>query len=143
MACIRHFLGGVRLCGFLLRGFRGHVGLCRLGVLALMKGHDSDRLDRELAGRYGIEMIAPHRGERETPTQDGRSLRRYRRRWRVQRLLAWLDHFRRLVIRWEYHVENFFGMVRLGCMKVLLKYFKNLPSGRSRPGGLTVLLERR
>jgi hypothetical protein len=31
-------------------------------------------------------------------------------------------HFRRLVIRWEYHVENFFGMVRLGCMQILFRY---------------------
>jgi hypothetical protein len=28
-----------------------------------------------------------------------------------------------LVVRWEYHVENFFGMVRLGCMQILLKAF--------------------
>ena len=86
------------------------------------KAYDSDRLDRELAERYGIEMIAPHRGERRRPTQDGRPLRRYRRRWRVERLFAWLHHFRRLVIRWEYHVENFFGMVRLGCMQILFRY---------------------
>jgi hypothetical protein len=33
-----------------------------------------------------------------------------------------LHHFRRLVIRWEYHVENFFGMVRLGCMQILFRY---------------------
>jgi transposase len=86
------------------------------------KAYDSDRLDRDLAERYGIEMIAPHRGERRAPTQDGRPLRRYRRRWRVERLFAWLHHFRRLVIRWEYHVENFFGMVRLGCMQILFRY---------------------
>jgi transposase len=85
------------------------------------KAYDSDRLDRHLAERYGIELIAPHRGERREPTQDGRPLRRYRRRWRVERLFAWLHHFRRLVIRWEYHVENFFGMVRLGCMQILLR----------------------
>jgi hypothetical protein len=42
--------------------------------------------------------------------------------WRVEPLFAWLHHFRRLVIRWEYHVENFFGMVRLGCMKILFRY---------------------
>jgi hypothetical protein len=36
------------------------------------KAYDSDRLDRDLAERYGIEMIAPHRGERRMPTQDGR-----------------------------------------------------------------------
>ena len=28
---------------------------------------------------------------------------------------------RRLVIRWEYHAENFLGMVRLGCIKILLR----------------------
>jgi transposase len=85
------------------------------------KAYDSDRLDRDLADRYGIEMIAPHRGSRREPTQDGRPLRRYRRRWRVERLFAWLHHFCRLVIRWEYHVENFFGMVRLGCIQILLR----------------------
>ena len=47
-------------------------------------------------------------------------MRRYRRRWRVERLLAWLHHFRRLVVRWEYQVENFFGMVRLGYIQILL-----------------------
>ena len=86
------------------------------------KAYDSDRLDRDLAERYGIEMIAPHRGQRREPTQDGRPLRRYRRRWRGERLFAWLHHFRRLVIRWEYRVENFFGMVRLGCMQILLRH---------------------
>jgi transposase len=86
------------------------------------KAYDSDRLDRDLAERYGIEMIAPHRGVRRSPTPDGRSLRRYSKRWRVERLFSWLHHFRRLVTRWEYHVENFFGMVRLGCMQILLRY---------------------
>jgi len=85
------------------------------------RAYDSDRLDEQLMKHYGIEMIAPHRGERREPTQDGRPLRRYRRRWRVERLFAWLHHFRRLVIRWEYHVENFFGMVRLGCIQILLR----------------------
>jgi|ERR1035438_8531778 hypothetical protein len=41
--------------------------------------------------------------------------------WRVERLFAWPHHFRRLVIRWEYDVENFFGMVRLGCLQILLR----------------------
>ena len=86
------------------------------------KAYDSDRLDRALADCYGIEMIAPHRGQRREPTQDGRPLTRYRRRWRVERLFAWLHHFRRLVTRWEYHIENFFGMVRLACMKILFRH---------------------
>jgi len=45
------------------------------------KAHVSDRLDRDLADHYGIVMIAPHRGVRRSPAQDGRPLRRYRRRW--------------------------------------------------------------
>jgi hypothetical protein len=54
------------------------------------KAYDSDRLDAELRGQ-GIEMIAPHRRNRKKPaTQDGRPLRRYKRRWKIERLLAWL-----------------------------------------------------
>ena len=107
----------------LVEGVLGHSFLDTLPPRLIGdKAYDSDRLDRDLAERYGIEMIAPHRGERRTPTQDGRPLRRYRRRWRVERLFAWFHHFRRLVIRWEYHVENFFGMVCLGCMKILFRY---------------------
>ena len=55
------------------------------------KAYDSDPLDEELA-KAGIEMIAPHRGNRKKPaTQDGRSLRRYRRRYKVEQLFAWLQ----------------------------------------------------
>ena len=80
-------------------------------------------LDRDLAKRYGIVMIAPHRGVRRSPTQDGRPLRRYRRRWLVERLFAWLHHFRRVVIRGEYQVENLFGMVRPGVHANLVAVF--------------------
>jgi hypothetical protein len=40
-------------------------------------------------------------------------------RHRLRRIETW---FRRLVTRWEYHIENFFGMVRLGCIKLLLRH---------------------
>jgi transposase len=50
---------------------------------------DSDKLDAELR-QYGIELIAPHRINRRNTTQDLRRLRRYRRRWKVERLFAWL-----------------------------------------------------
>jgi transposase len=50
--------------------------------------YDSDGLDAQLAER-GVEMIAPHNPTRKTKTQDGRPLRRYRRRWHVERLFAW------------------------------------------------------
>lgn len=87
------------------------------------KAYDSDVLDARLAVERGIELIAPHRRNRQRPrTQDGRPLRRYRRRWRVERLNAWLQNFRRLVTRYEYHAENFLGFVQLGCIVILLRY---------------------
>ncbi len=60
------------------------------------KAYDSDSLDRHLEQEYGIEMIAPNR-ENRSKTQDRRQLRRYKRRWAVERLFAWLQWFRRLV----------------------------------------------
>ena len=85
--------------------------------------YDSDPLGAKFA-EQGIELIAPHRENRSRPaTQDGRTLRRYRRRWKVERLFAWLQNFRRLVVRYEYHVENFLGFVHLGCMLILLRRY--------------------
>lgn len=85
--------------------------------------YDSDPLDRQLHAQ-GIEMIAPHRGNRtKAVTQDGRALRRYRKRWKVERLFAWLQNFRRLVVRYEYRAENFLGFVHLGCMVILLRNY--------------------
>jgi len=87
------------------------------------KAYDSDRLDARLAHERAIELIAPHRGNRRRPpTQDGRPLRRYRRRWKVERLLAWLQNFRRLVTRYEYHAANFLAFVQLGCIVILLRH---------------------
>lgn len=69
---------------------------------------DSDPLDDQLA-EQGIEMIAPHRRNRTKPkTQDGRKLRRYKRRWRIERLFAWLKNFRRLADRYERHLVTSF-----------------------------------
>jgi transposase len=87
------------------------------------KAYDSDPLDVALA-EAGIELIAPHRANRKKPaTQDGRPLRRYRRRWKIERLLAWLQNFRRLVVRHEHHAENFLSFVHLGCIVILLRCY--------------------
>jgi transposase len=86
------------------------------------RAYDSDKLDKRLAQERGVEMIAPHKGNRKKPvTQDGRSLRRFRKRWKVERFFAWLQNFRRLVVRYEYHLENFLAMIQLGCIVVLLR----------------------
>jgi transposase len=85
------------------------------------KAYDSDRLDENLMQNYGIEMIAPNRAKR-SQTQDGRPLRRYVHRWKIERLFAWLFNFRRLVVRYEYHAENFQGFLHLAAAVILLRY---------------------
>ncbi len=84
------------------------------------KAYDSDALAEEL-GEAGIELIAPNRKNRKVKTQDGRPLRCYLRRWKIERLFAWLQNFRRLVNRWEHDVINFLGFVHLGCIVILLR----------------------
>ena len=58
---------------------------------------------------------------RKNRTQDGRALRRYRRRWKIERLFAWLQNFRRLVVRYEYRADNFLGMAHLTVIVILLR----------------------
>lgn len=82
---------------------------------------DSDPLDNELQ-KQNIELIAPHKINRIKPkTQDGRKLRRYKRRWKIERLFAWLHNFRRIVVRWDYKPENYLAFVHLGCIVILLR----------------------
>jgi len=87
------------------------------------RGYDSDALDALLQARYGIEMIAANRRHRRHRTQDGRPLRRARRRWKVERFFAWLQHSRRVVTRWDRSVNSFLGFVQLACARILLRAF--------------------
>ena len=87
------------------------------------KAYDSDPLDADLA-TLDIEMIAPHKSNRrKAKTQDGRKLRRYKRRWKVERLFAWLQNYRRILVRYEYHEANYLGFVHLGCILILLRAY--------------------
>jgi len=87
------------------------------------KAYDSDQLDKELK-KLEIDLIAPHKTNRKrAKTQDGRKLRRYKRRWKIERLFAWLQNFRRIIVRYEYHSDNYRGFVLLGCMLILLRNY--------------------
>lgn len=77
------------------------------------RAYDSDLLDEQLR-QEGIEMTAPHkRNRKKRRTQDGRRLRRYERRWIVERYFALIQWQRRLMVRWAYYSNsnNFFGFV--------------------------------
>ncbi len=87
------------------------------------KAYDSAPLARRLRQLYRAELIVPDRDNRRCPaTQDGRRLRRMRRRWKVERLFAWLQYFRRVLIRWERYAENYLGMVHLACIQILVRH---------------------
>ena len=87
------------------------------------KAFDSDPLDVALA-EIGIVVIAPHKSNRVVlPTQDRRVLRRYRRRWKIERLFAWLQNFRRILTRFDFYPENYLGFVQLGCILILLRTY--------------------
>jgi transposase len=87
------------------------------------RAYDADPLDAALL-ELGVVMIAPPRRGRTRPkTQDGRPLRRYKRRWKIERLFAWLGNFRRLVVRYERDALNYLGFVQLGCILILLRRY--------------------
>jgi transposase len=84
---------------------------------------DSDLLRERLAER-GVELICPHRRGRVRPnTQDGRPLRRYRKRWVVERTIGWLKAFRRLVTRYEFYAFLFHSFAKLACLMIVLRRF--------------------
>ena len=87
------------------------------------KAWDGGALSRRLAEERGIELIAPKRrgGTESNRKQDGRSLRRYKRRWKIERLFAWLKRMRRINTRWDYKAQNYLGFLHLGCMVLLLR----------------------
>jgi transposase len=65
--------------------------------------------------------VLPRRRNRKRTTQDGRPLRRAKRRWKVERAFAWLQNYRRLVVRYERYSVNFLGFVYLACVLILLR----------------------
>lgn len=87
------------------------------------KAADCDGLRLRLRERQ-IDLISPHRRTRSSPSlQDGRKLRRYARRWIVERTISWLHNFRRTVVRWEYHAHLFRSFLVLAAITILLKRF--------------------
>ncbi len=85
--------------------------------------YDSDPLDKILKGNR-IKMIAPHKTNRvKKATQDGRELRRYKNRWKIERVFAWIQQFRRCQTRFDYYDANFLGFVQLACTIILLRNY--------------------
>jgi len=88
-------------------------------VLVGDKAYDADVLRKLLWHKYGIRLVAPNRRNRTHNHEDGRRLRRYKRRWHIERCFAWLHNYRKIVVRWERKIENWVGFIWLAAGNLL------------------------
>lgn len=85
------------------------------------RGYDSNRA-RSILVKRGIEPIIPARSNNRNAThQDGRKLRRYRKRWIVERTIGWIGWFRRLGTRYDRHIESYAGFFHIACAIIVLR----------------------
>jgi transposase len=85
------------------------------------RGDDSHPLRARLARRGSAPIIPARRSHQQATHQDGRQLRRERRRWMVERTCAWWGHFRRLVVRYERLIPTDAGVFQLACALLPLR----------------------
>jgi transposase len=84
--------------------------------------YDSDPLRQRLQKR-GIELIVPYReNNQQRRYEDGRKLRRYKRRWIVERTNSWLGQFRRLLVRHEHLLSTYRAFFYLACFWITLRH---------------------
>jgi len=85
------------------------------------KGYDSDPLRERLAQR-GIELICPYRDNNKGKKyHDGRKLRRYKKRWTVERTFSWIGNSRRLVVRWDRSILIYSAFFHVACLVLTLR----------------------
>jgi transposase len=85
------------------------------------RAYDSDPL-RERLKKRGIDLIVPYRkNSKKRRYEDGRKLRRYKRRWIIERTNAWLGQFRRLLVRHEHLLSTYRAFFYLACLWITLR----------------------
>lgn len=85
------------------------------------RGYDSNALRADLV-KEGIEPIIPARENNKKAThQDGRKLRKYRKRWIVERTNAWIQNFRRLLVRYERSACIYTGLIHMALSLIVLR----------------------
>jgi len=103
---------------------RGGPGRPRKRPLRVVadKAYDSDPLRWRLLER-GILLISPHRAKRRKPSlNDGRELRRYRKRYKVERTFAWLGNYRRLLVRYDHDIKMYEAFFHVACLLITLRH---------------------
>lgn len=89
------------------------------------RGYDSDALRRRSKAR-GTESIVPYRKcVRNRRFEDKRKLRRYRKRWKIERTDAWQQNFRRIQVRFDRILTVFQGFFHFACLIIALRHLRN------------------
>jgi transposase len=97
----------------------------RLRRVIADKGYDSDPLRQRLWDR-GTELIVPYRSRTKNRRfEDKRKLRRYRRRWKIERTNAWLQNFRRVQVRYDRILSVYQGFFHCACLIITLRHLCN------------------
>jgi len=116
-------VGEPGLGGRVLAGIPAEVEVPADVPVVADRGFDSDELRDDLAG-MGFRLLAPHRKNRKRPSRnDGRRMRRYRRRYVVERTFGWLHSYRRLLVRHEYYPFIYDGFMYLACALIAIGQF--------------------
>jgi transposase len=84
------------------------------------RAYDSDRLGRSTVDEPWDRAYRPASGRPRAPDSGRPGAPTLQAALGVERFFAWLHNSRRLVTRWERHVENFVAMLQLGGMRILL-----------------------
>jgi transposase len=89
------------------------------------RGYDSNALRMRFQERR-TELIVPYRKYvRDRRFEDKRKLRRYRKRWKIERTNAWLQHFRRIQVRYDRILTLFQGFFHCACLIIALRHLCN------------------
>ena len=93
----------------------------RIKRLIYDRAADSLKLRQRLKTERGIDLICPHRLNCKNKVQDVRKLRRYKRRWKIERTNSWLQNYRRVVIRYDRFLSSYTAFVILACIMICIK----------------------
>ena len=86
--------------------------------LCMDKGYDFDG-GRTVVEAHGFTHPIRSRGEEALEME--RKRKRRARRWVVERAHAWMNPFRRLLIRWERKVASYLAFVQFACAAIVFR----------------------
>ena len=89
--------------------------------LCLDKRYDFQEIENDVI-KKGYRPNIRHRGEQSViRIRDGNHDYHAKRRWVVERTNSWHNRFRKLLVRYEKKLENYFALVCLGCCIVICR----------------------